>query len=42
VTSHLALRPEVTLYVITIRDGRLTRAVFGVNLAYHFEEHGRP
>ena len=42
VTSHLALRPEVTLYVITTRDGRLTRTVYGVNLAYHFEAHGTP
>ena len=42
VTSHLALRPEVTLYVITTRDDRLTKAVYGVHLAYHFEAHGTP
>ena len=42
VTSHLALRPEVTLYVITTRDDRLTKAVYGVHLAYHFEAHARP
>jgi hypothetical protein len=42
VTSHLALRPEVTLYVITTRDDHLTKAVYGVHLSYHFEAHGRP
>ena len=42
VTSHLALRPEVTLYVITTRDDHLTKAVYGVHLAYHFEAHGTP
>jgi hypothetical protein len=41
-TSHLALRPEATMYVITTRDGRLTKAVYGVHLAYHFEAHARP
>lgn len=42
VTSHLALRPEVTLYVIATRDDRLTKAVYGVHLSYHFEPRGRP
>ena len=42
VTSHLALRPEVMLYVITTRADRLTRTVYGVHLAYHFEAHARP
>jgi hypothetical protein len=42
VTSHLALRPEVALYVITPRADRLTRTVYGVHLAYHFEARGRP
>ena len=41
-TSHLALRPEVTMYVITTRDDRLTKAVYGVHLAYRFEAHARP
>ena len=41
-TSHLALRPEVMLYVITTRADRLTRTVYGVHLAYHFEAHARP
>jgi hypothetical protein len=41
-TSHLALRPEVTMYVITTRHDHLTKAVYGVHLAYHFEEQARP
>jgi hypothetical protein len=40
-TSHMALRPEATMYVITTRDDRLTKAVYGVHLAYHFEARGR-
>ena len=42
VASHLTLRPEVTLYVITTRNDRLRRTVYGVHLAYHFEARGRP
>ena len=42
VTSHLALRPEVTLHVIATRDDHLTKAVYGVHLSYHFEARGRP
>ena len=42
VTSRMAIRPEVTLHVITTRDGRLTRTVYGVHVAYHFEAHAKP
>ena len=42
VTSHLTLRPEVTVNLITTRADRLTRTVYGVHLAYHFEAHARP
>ena len=42
VTSHLALRPEVALYVVTTRDDHLTKAVYGAQIAYHFEARARP
>ena len=42
VTSRLALRPEVALYVITTRHDHLTRTVYSVHLAYHFESQARP
>ena len=42
VTSHIAIRPEVSL--ILIMNGGETRTVglYGVHLAYHFESHRVP
>jgi hypothetical protein len=36
---HLALRPEVTILLVTTRSDRHTVPVYGVHLAYHFESH---
>ena len=37
--SHLALRPEVTVLLVTTRSDTRTVPVYGVHLAYHFESH---
>ena len=37
--SHLALRPEATVLLVTTRAEAHTVPVFGVHLAYHFESH---
>ena len=37
--SHLALRPEVTVLLVTTRSDIRTVPVYGVHLAYHFESH---
>jgi hypothetical protein len=39
VTSHIAIRPEMTLLFVTTTSEARTVPVFGVNLAYHFESH---
>ena len=39
VTSHLAIRPQVDLLVVTTQDNARPIGVFGVHLAYHFEAH---
>jgi hypothetical protein len=39
VTSHIAIRPEVTVQFVTTSTDVRTVPVFGVNLAYHFESH---
>jgi hypothetical protein len=36
---HLALRPEVTVLVVTTRDDARAVPVYGLHLAYHFESH---
>jgi hypothetical protein len=36
---HLALRPEVTVLLVTTRSNARAVPVFGVQLAYHFESH---
>ena len=36
---HLALRPDVRVLLVNADSGRRTVAVYGVHLAYHFEEH---
>lgn len=36
---HLALRPDVTVLIVTTRRDSLVVPVYGVHLAYHFEEH---
>ena len=41
-TSHIAIRPEVTFPVIMSGSDHLTKAIWGVHVAYHFEEHGTP
>ena len=42
VTSHIAIRPEVSL--ILVMNGGETRTVglYGVHVAYHFEPHKMP
>jgi hypothetical protein len=37
--GHLALRPEVTVLLVTTRSDTRTIPVYGVQLAYHFESH---
>lgn len=37
--NHLALRPEVTVLLVTTRSDTRTVPVYGVHLAYHFESH---
>jgi hypothetical protein len=36
---HLALRPDVTVLLITTRSDRRVVPVYGMQLAYHFESH---
>jgi hypothetical protein len=36
---HLAVRPELTVLVVTGGSDRLAVPVYGVHLAYHFESH---
>lgn len=40
--SHVAIRPEVSFPVILSGSSHLTKAIWGVHVAYHFEEHSRP
>lgn len=37
--SHLALRPEITVLVVTTRAETRTVPAFGVHVAYHFDSH---
>jgi hypothetical protein len=37
--QHLALRPELTVLLVTTRSNAHAVPVFGVQLAYHFESH---
>jgi hypothetical protein len=39
VVRHLALRPEVTVLLATTRSHTRALPVWGVQLAYHFEDH---
>lgn len=38
-SRHLALRPELTVLLVTSRSGTRAVPVYGVHLAYHFESH---
>ncbi|HLG57495.1 MAG TPA: hypothetical protein VI485_19290 [Vicinamibacterales bacterium] len=38
-TSHLAVRPDVTVLVVMTRSDRRVMPVYGVHVAYHFEAH---
>jgi hypothetical protein len=38
-SQHLALRPELTVLVVTETSSARTVPVFGAQLAYHFEDH---
>jgi hypothetical protein len=42
VASHFAIRPEVTVQLVTTQSDRRAVAVYGVHLAYHFEAHATP
>jgi hypothetical protein len=37
--QHLALRPELTILLVTTRSNAHVVPVFGAHLAYHFESH---
>jgi hypothetical protein len=37
--GHLAVRPEVTVLLVTTRADTRAVPVYGINLAYHFEDH---
>lgn len=37
--QHLALRPEVTVLLVTTRSSAHAVPIFGAQLAYHFESH---
>jgi hypothetical protein len=39
VRRHLAVRPDVRLVFVTKDGNTRTVAIYGVHLAYHFEEH---
>ena len=39
VTSHIAIRPQVDLLLVTAHGDARPMAVYGVHLAYHFEPH---
>jgi hypothetical protein len=38
-TTHLAVRPEITVLVVTTRADTRAMPVYGAQLAYHFESH---
>jgi hypothetical protein len=38
-TSHIAIRPQIDLLLVTTQDDTRPIAVYGVHLAYHFEPH---
>jgi hypothetical protein len=42
VSSHIAIRPQVDLLLVTTSDDSRPMAVYGVHLAYHFESHKAP
>lgn len=42
VTSHIAIRPQVDLLLVTAHNDARPMAVYGVHLAYHFESHKAP
>jgi hypothetical protein len=42
VTSHIAIRPEVSLILIVNGGETRTVGLYGVHLAYHFESHKMP
>jgi hypothetical protein len=39
VSRHIALRPELTVMVVSARSDTLVAPVFGMHMAYHFESH---
>ncbi len=39
VTSHMAIRPEINMLVVTTSSDARTVPVFGINVVYHFESH---
>lgn len=39
VTSHVAIRPEVTVFLVTADSETRPVTVYGVQVAYHFESH---
>ena len=42
VTSHIAIRPQVDLLLVTAHGDTRPMTVYGVHLAYHFEPHKMP
>jgi hypothetical protein len=42
VTSHVAIRPEISVILMTGEGERRTVTLYGVNVAYHFERHKAP
>jgi hypothetical protein len=38
-SRHVAVRPELTVMVITTRSDARAVPAFGVHMAYHFESH---
>jgi hypothetical protein len=38
-SAHFAVRPDVTMLLVTTRSDRRTVPVYGVHLDYHFESH---
>ena len=41
-TPHIAIRPEVSLLVVTTSSDARPLVVYGMQLAYHFERHQMP
>ena len=39
VSRHIALRPELTVMLVSARSDMLVAPVFGMHMAYHFESH---